>query len=224
MADNVGAATAYVWLGTVTGSSIAWGARTLVTTSGFSAGNAFTSSKPIQLGNGDIVLPVYGTAGAGNFSALVKSTDGGATWGNFKTIASGNDQNETNGVLLGSRLAFIVRAGTIGYQLVYSDDSGNTFSLPALVISNSTNGRPSPLSLGVDKLFLLTRKDGTTTTGYTASGNQGFTWNAFADWTVVSGEYEYASPILQANGNIGAVIANQQSSTSSILTYQAFVP
>jgi hypothetical protein len=221
----------YTMLGIPTGDAVSWGSANLLNT-GFTQTQA-ESSKAIQLTNGNILLPIYGNniGDTEDSAAVVASTDGGNTWSTENTIASGTggqEYDEANGVQLPSgRIVLIVRhdVGTAGYARVYSDDNGATWSSPVNVISQASNeGRPTVLLLSGGGLFLLTRTNGSTPTGYAVSWDQGVTWTNFAGYGPSSQSYMYGSAVLQPDGTISAVIARQTSATDSYITYQEFLP
>lgn len=226
-----------VWVksGTVSGSTITWGASAEVVVSELSP--VACSSKPIELASGRILLPIYGNEGAntGQSAAVAISDDGGATWSDVVITAQGSstgvaDFNESNGVQLSTgRIVMFVRDEVNIYSTMYSDDDGETWSAPAdapgLQVFTASPGRPSPVLYGNDKIFLIMRKTGgTSTAGYLATYYEGT-----LDFTKVieyalppsRGMFVYASPILLSPGIVGAIIAAESSDISDIV-FQRF--
>lgn len=116
---------------------------------------AFTTAKIVQLTNGQLLMPVYGTpkAGGPHHAVVIASTDGGLTWdgtltGHQKTVGSSSSiyyqepaitEIEPGHVRMIIRSATTVSGGTVhgpGYQ---SDSYNNTYM----------NTWTAPTSLGV---------------------------------------------------------------------------
>jgi hypothetical protein len=231
----------YVLIGTITGSSVAWG-DPILACDDFTTFTA-CSGKPLQLANGTILLPVYGKNTADTFehAAVVSSTDNGLTWSAPVTVASAVSTiayNEWGMVQLGSgRVVGIVRNSTLrGYAEVHSDNNGATWSSPVNVInigSTSTGGRPTLLILQSGDLFLFTRKGIPFTSAYAVSEDDGVTWTPFIKYgprSTIEHSFEYGSAILLPDGTIGAVIGRESDGVGSVfsdgtaayITYQNF--
>jgi hypothetical protein len=216
----------YTMLGTPAGDTVSWDSAKLLN-DGFTLDRS-VSSKAIELSNGNILLPIYGTNTGDTVasSAVVTNLDRGNTWSTKRIVASGagEEYDETNGVQLPSgRIVLVIRhdIGAAGYARVFSDDNGVTWSSPANVINQAANlGRPSVLLLGSGGLFLLARAPGNLT-GYAVSWDQGATWAPFT--TISGGQYVYGSSVLQFDGSIATVYATQTSASDAGITYQDFI-
>lgn len=208
-------------VGTVSGDTITWG------TPSQAHATAGTSSKPIVLGSGDIILPIY--TGDPGTALVVKSTDSGATWGGpvVMIAASGAlGYTEANGILLSNdRILIVVRHDTNkGYVSIYSNDHGATWSAPDQVYVCSTPGKPSVVRLSDANIFMIARASGIPSqTLFGNSVDQLASLNRQAGYRPLDGGTNvYGSAVLKANGKIGVIMAEQASSTDSKIYYQDF--
>ena len=90
----------------------------------------------------------------GDFAFIIKSKDGGKTWGDLHVIARGF--NETCPVLLPNQRILVAMRSTEGGAYTatsYSDDGGNTWSVP-VQISNQSEHPADLLLLKSGELFL----------------------------------------------------------------------
>jgi len=151
---------------------------------------------------------------------LSKSTDNGISWSSpvlFTSIVY-SAQNSLTGIVLNSGRIVIVYKTTY-YNLVYSDDNGNTWSSPQKLPAGSNgsvyNGNLSQSSSG--KLFLTYYKSinlNANNISYITSNDSGLTWSS--ENTFISGPV-YAS--IASAGNNKLIIAYQnQGLYSSIST------
>jgi len=215
----------YVMIGNPTPTGIIWGNPISVSTSNFDSNGAGTTAKVLELQNGTLMLPIYGTLSGGSYNstAVVFSSDGGLTWGGQVTVAAGNapnEYNEANAVQLPSgRIVMLIRhdAGTTGYAYSYSDDNGATWSSPTNIIADSLPGRPSIILLGYGGIFFMGRGYNGSSGGIIASASwdNGATWTATSSVGTADG---YDAMVLQASGDIGAVSARG----SSAIQYREF--
>jgi len=229
--DTQTTAKAFAMLGTVSGSAITWGAP--VTINKYTGAVTACSSPAIQLGNGDLVLPIYGKDTGDTYfrASVIKSTDNGATWGSRIDIASAPatiEYTETGGILSNGDLLLLVRAeqGAVGYSLVTSSNSGATWSAPSLVINlgAAKPGRPSLIQLASGNLFLFTRKAGGGSmgrAGYCLSTDNGATWTTLVNYGADL-PYVYAQNRLLQSGKIGVALAREDSTTDAHVIYQEF--
>jgi hypothetical protein len=180
------------------------------------------ASKPFQLANGRILLPVYGinlVGSLGSDSTVWKSDDNGATWSQLAVIAAGTASHyydETNIVQVssGKLIAFIRDDGDdvtpLGIARSYSSDSGATWSTPTLVWSVGTAlwaGKPAVAVLPGDRIVLITGYSTVSTPlnrnpYWGISSDEGLTFSAPAQMPLPLGVYnmEYSSIIYQPGG------------------------
>lgn len=226
--ENVANSRIYV----ITGSADAetWASPLVVDVTEFTSG-PYMSSKAIELGDGTLLLPVYGAlVGDTKFSsAVISSDDAGQTWGDLVVVAQTDDveqYTETNGAVMSDgRIVLIVRHddGTTGYARVYSDDDGATWSVPTNVIHDvALPGRPDITAVGNDRLFMWGRFDGTTHSRWGYSLDGGEVWTPFTPYGVASEQYFYASSVVISPSEIGSILARQRSSTEAYIVYQNF--
>jgi len=115
----------------------------------------------------------------GDFAFIVKSNDGGKTWGNLRVIARGF--NETCPVMLPNQRILVAMRSTEGgasTSTAYSDDGGNTWSAPVR-ISNERE-HPADLLLLKSGELLLTHGQRNKPYGVQVmvSKDNGTTWGA----------------------------------------------
>lgn len=87
--------------------------------------------------DGTLLMPVYGSPrepieGARDISILLRSTDGGATWGDETLVAAGH--NETSFAFLpGGRMIAAARSESGHVAVLFSEDGGRTWGEPQQV-------------------------------------------------------------------------------------------
>lgn len=233
--ENHGPGNTYVLMmmkGTAGASNtISWGTPAQVSCSpgnSFSNGECYVSAKVLELANGTLMLPIYGTDNSNiHNAAVLTSTDGGMTWGNQATIAAGtsvHSYSEPNLVQLADgTIVAILRDDNeengqtpVAYARAYSTDNGATWSSPSTVISSQHPGTPAVVLLGSGGLFLVTRGPWAGQTGYATSWDGGISWTSFAyvpgyaTWGDV-----YDSVTMLSGGTVAAAVSWQVVDTTS---------
>jgi hypothetical protein len=162
-----------------TDNGATWDTARVITTA-FSGANA-TSGQIVDMGSGVLLLPVYGKDGGTYLAKVLRSTDSGATWSVYSTIASNGakDYTEVNILKLanGSLLAAI-RCDTD--WIIYtstSTDGGATWSALVSAITVA-GGRPAMLQDTAGIVYMVYRGTPTTTelTQTAQSVDNGSTW------------------------------------------------
>ena len=214
---------------------ITWSADRVVSGSTFTSSVGITATgKALELPDGGILLPIYGknTGDAYMSVAVLRSTDGGVTWGSQVTIASTPSTKDYTEAGIArfpnGRLVAIMRhdQDLRGYDESHSTDNGATWSAPTTVINlGAQPGKPALAVLGSGSLFMFTRIGGGNNTAYATSYDYGVTWTSFTTIAAGNGlQFEYASLVLQSGGSIAAVWALERDGTHLItdLFYQEF--
>ena len=227
----------YAMIGTPSGDSVSWGSKILLSESDFATvgegagGGTACACKPLQLASGKIVVFIYGYVLAADprlSTAVISSTNNGATWGNFTVILtnpSSKEYSEANAVQLSSgNIVCICRSETEGYVRIVSTDNGVTWGSPTVVITQSNPGKPGIVRTALDNIFFVGRKASganTHATQYAMSWDAGVTWTDFALWGTAIGVY--ASSVLLPSGTIATVIAFEATTTNSDIYFQEFI-
>ena len=203
----------YSFLGTPTNGNVSWVGPTLVPTT-FAQDNA-TCGPAIELPNGDLILPVYGMYSGGYDSmAIVRSTDGGTTWGSQVTLATGSasaDYSEATGTLLadGSIVMFIRQdIPTPGMWRTVSMDNGHTWSTPSKVLSVYA-ARPTVCRLKSGGLCWCARGASSARCDYRTSWDYGLTWTDPLPLIPGTSDSDYSAMVLLSGGEIGMVCATE---------------
>lgn len=199
-------------------NGVTWGSRITVA-------DAFTTTRAVtgatvELGSGDLLMPIYGRNGTDSFdtAAVLKSTDGGDTWGTQVTIASGpadsrHYQEPCLVKLASGTLVALIRSDTDGtaYRST-STDSGATWSAVASVFTGG--GRPSSLLLTSGTIVCCYRSTAAgSQAAFRTSTDDGVTWSAETTLDTGSGTMMYAWPVQLPSGRIVVAYAIEASST-----------
>jgi hypothetical protein len=220
----------YVIIGSISiNATITWGTPIAVT-SLFNLWTA-TTSKVIELANGTLLLPIYGQ-NIGDIlmsSAVMKSTDGGVTWGSFQIIAtctSTDRYDEACGVLLKSgKIVMLIRhdVSTTGqhYSRVYSNDNGVSWLGLTDVMDITFAGRPVIVELGLGGLLFVGRGSGYGKTCWATSWDEGATWSAFK--MLDNYVSTYASMVRLSDKEIGCVWSKELGDLKNTIHYCNFI-
>lgn len=188
-----------------------------------------SSGPMVELANGDLLVCGYGAIDSTKDAAsrwdvrVMKSTDGGSTWGSSVTIADGFaadlPYSETVMGLLpdGTTLMALIRCDT-ATKTIYrstSTDGGATWSAATGVLTNA-GGRPSWISLSSGGVLLTYRRSSDTSAELVTSWDSGATWSTA---TLLDGitpsQSVYQQPVEISAGLVGVVYAEEESATSS---------
>jgi hypothetical protein len=194
-----------------------------------------SDSRPLELADGTIVLPVYLWAGSGQGAGLVKSSDGGASWGNYIQVLLNTSTlsfSEPNAILEPSgRLVLFCRgdssnADERGIYRSHSDYQGglNTWTAEELVLSMTSNGRPNMLRLASGLYFMDNRDAGMPI--YSRSRTGGVSWtekHKFVNLSNPALTGAYSGAIQLPNGDIAIVIAQEVSSTRAKISFLTII-
>lgn len=187
-----------------------------------------SAANVIELQNGDLILPVYGSDvgdGSNNYTqAVMRSTDGGLTWGSQVNLFHPTNTALAEGnisVLPTGRLVMMIRQNKTpkSYYMSYSDDQGFTWSTPTNVLNafNSV-GRPSVQSLPSGALLLVARcPDGSC---YSTSWDGASTWTALTLFN--TNQSMYSSTVLLSSGEVAAINSYEVSETVSPVEFLTF--
>ncbi len=224
--------------GTVSGSSITWGAPITVGTNT----GASTTSYILELADGRLMYPWYNYTGAGTRGVhLIFSSDGGTTWsGDIVAAASGaQDYNESNFVQKsnGDIIGIVRNDGSNkGLMLITSTDNAVTWSAPTRVINNTIcvePARPAIVLLPNGKIFMFERFPqsgiGDLQNGYTYSTDSGSTWATpilyFNALTHSYGQHVYSQGFWDGrSGSMMYVIAQGTFTVAEIDFQQFYLP
>lgn len=175
----------------------------------FAGLEAFAFGKIISLSDGKLLLPLWGTLdvhGTCN-PGVLKSTDRGETWSDYRSIAQRG--NETPIVLLpDDRIMALLRGFTdepnYPLHIAYSDDAGNTWTVPR---KTSVEGTSPSLHI-TSKGTLLAGYRSTQESGncrVAVSADLGATWDLALELELPHGTWDYGGyPVFEnlASGDI----------------------
>lgn len=179
-----------------------------------------------ELSNGDLLYPFYGqnSTDAGKWSAcLLRSTDGGSTWGSQVTVAPGITDAKTYAepgfVEIGSTLYCFVRETTsTEMRITTSADNGATWGARTAVIGLAS-GRMNPLALATGEVIAPIRWTNISTDpcaiAYTKDGSIWQVGNVFAESpNFTDAQMVYGQFAQDAEGNLYLAYAQEASGAS----------
>ena len=150
-----------------------------------------TAGKIIELPEGDLLMPVYGweAGGANAGVGVVRSGDGGQTWGAVKLLVSGLPAGSANEMALlrldDGRLLALIRPQMLQ---AYSSDEGRTWTAP--VQAGVAGHAPCLIQTREGRLVYGIRTAGQGyATGVVVSDDRGATWQGPYQVDTVSGAY-----------------------------------
>lgn len=179
---------------------------------------AFAFGRVVELPDGELLLPLWGAYAKQGLwiPAVLRSTDAGRTWGDWRPIADHGD--ETPVVLLpDGRVLALLRDYTLAdearpFHVAYSEDEGRTWSPPRRVQLCGTS--PS-LHLARDGLLLAGYRS--TLPGcnchLASSADGGATWCFELEFELPHGKWHYGGyPVLEdlSDGRLIAVFHNAE--------------
>lgn len=194
---------------------VTWSPPTTAT-DGFAAWVA-CSAKIIQLPNGSLVLPVYGSDdGPTELIEVLRSDDFGATWTAVRPWVTpyGSAMTEPNIVLMDDgNLLMLIRTYDGGTHESVSTDGGLTWSTPVSISPHG--GRPHCLPLPDGSVGVMQRRTIDARAVYAFRDGAGV-WSThdYADATLLL-RMTYASSLIDEDGNWELVICEEQSGTAS---------
>lgn len=198
-------------------NGITWGSPITVNSS--LTDFTYCSGSVTELPNGHLLLTVEGENIADTLSRmrLMKSTDGGLTWGNEVEIASGT-RNYFEGqlhLLPDGRLMVLMRTGVTSGDIYssFSSDSGATWSTPAVAFAGC--GQPNVIQLNSGTLLAITRKATTFDIVAFASINNGATWGP--EISIAAITMEYGCPVELFDERVLVLYGREVSSSNADL-------
>jgi hypothetical protein len=185
---------------------------------------AAVSAPVVELAGGNLVLPIYGPqSGDSRESAvLVRSTDGGATWGSEIVIADGGVGSErwTEPVVIllsnDDLLCFIREEVGKNIYTTRSTDDGATWSTPVFAFAGT--GRPAALQLASGVIVVVYRKPGALGSMdalLRSSDDGGATWTNPETIAAPSEAMSYAQMVETSAGVVKMAMALEDSSSVS---------
>ena len=161
--------------------------------------------------DGALLMPIYGAPrvpleGVRDVSVLLRSRDGGATWGDETLVATGH--NETSYACLPTgRMVAAARSESGHVAVLFSDDLGRTWSVPTPLTRDGEH--PADLTVLASGRMLLTfgRRIRPMGCGALLSEDGGITWNPqreilLAGDGVENGDLGYPSTVQLGDGHI----------------------
>lgn len=178
-----------------------------------------TEGKVVELASGTLLLPIYGNYTGDNpditTAAVVKSDNGGTSWGSQVTMASGANFNEATIVILpdGNLLSLIRNEDDASIYKVTSTNDGVTWSTPSLSFAGSA--RPELLVLASGGVCIFYRNPANGLPVYRTSWDDGVTWSALTQFGAST--YYYGAAIQLAGGLVALALSLQPSDTDADL-------
>lgn len=208
-----------------TDNGATWSTKVAVTNS-FGYVAAHHVGKIIELDNGHLLYPLYGkdTAGGSLYSVVLKSTDGGATWGSQVTIAqlAGRDYVEPFiQRLADGELLCLIRENQD--QLIYSSrstDDGATWSTPVAEFDGQS--KPAFAELNDGTLLYAGRANPNGDTIFRLSRDRGVTWTEEETIDSAGVRSMYASVIPVDDGGAWIAYGHENSATDSDIKLERF--
>lgn len=168
------------------------------------------STRPVQIGDGSLLWPIYGNdSGDGSSTRWIKvyrSTDDGATWSYLADIGSSSDGTgwgETSLVVSptsGNVIAVVRNDLSDDLYRSVSTDDGATWSAPSLVFADGSSS-PQACYSASGLLVLTQRVTSDTNRGrILSSSDDGATW--FRGPYVGTTTHEYGSPVRLGSRNV----------------------
>lgn len=178
---------------------------------------AFAFGKVVELPNGDLLLPLWGAYEKQGLwiPAVLRSTDQGETWKDWRPIADHGDETPI-ALLPDGRLLALLRDYTPEdksrpFHISYSEDQGQTWSPPCRIELFGTS--PS-LHVTADGQLLLAGYRSTLPGGnchLSSSTDRGLTWQFELEFELPHGKWHYGGyPVIEdlPDGRLIAVFHN----------------
>lgn len=203
-------------------NGVTWSAWvSLDAASGFTQ-ESYSAGPVVELSNGDLVMTVEGTFTGQTpiveeSSRLIRSTDGGLTWGSPVNIALYTTYSrahyESKLVLLPSGVLLCLHRTTNGPGTVYinkSTDNGLTWGTPVAVFPGY--GAPSTTRLANGTLVSVLRRNADAAVSVYMSYDDGLTWTEETIIDATMTQSEYGAPVEIAGDRILVVYGSQPTS------------
>lgn len=177
-------------------------------------------SAPIVEVNPSLLLqPIYGRSGVAWEAAVLKSTDGGTTWGSQVLIASGgNDWTEPWIVKYGGQLRALLRGLSPAQIWISNSNIGASWGSPYFAFNGAS--RVGTLLTHTNGFHSIYRKAVGTGAEQRTSWDGGVTWESPVLFT--SAAFEYAASAQFDDGRIVTVWSQEASSSDADLYLQAY--
>lgn len=164
---------------------------------------AFAFGRVAECGDGTLLLPLWGGYRAPSpwIPAVLRSTDGGATWGDWSPIAGHGDETPIAALPDGRVVAllrdYIPDDPDRSFHVAWSTDAGRTWTAPQRITLNGTS--PSLHLSANGRLYAGFRS---TLPGcnchLASSGDGGATWRWELELELIRGEWSYGGyPVLE---------------------------
>lgn len=179
----------------------------------------------VQIGNGNLVLPIYTNYGGADSSEVMISTDGGATWPTEALIRSGDvggyNFDEVNvGLLANGTLLALMRADAINVVQMTSTDGGHTWGSYAI---SGIAGQSAPhfVQLASGRIVVVQREIAAgEVTAVSYSLDNAATWSPLVALpSLVAGQSQYGYPVELTPGIVGVLFTVNVSSTQAVVQF-----